>query len=207
MIVSGIPNNCFWYTQRHLVYLQTGALSDLVSANTVCVYMQWCMFLWSSTNRYILNTNIIWAKETIGIPVHDNEFPRGSRVNVGWIPDDLLTKEFSRFSRKDVFWMVSVCFGDDAASSSDTHTSLRKIMTSPSWIHPLFGPNLTNPFRESRYILANYSLLCHPSGIHLSDLCCGRCLLLHRNRYYFPNDVLNIYIGISTGFELIHVGS
>ena len=69
MIVSGIPNNCFWYTQRHLVYLQTGALSDLVSANTVCVYMQWCMFLWSSTNRYILNTNIIWAKETIGIPV------------------------------------------------------------------------------------------------------------------------------------------
>ena len=42
---------------------------------------------------------------------HDNEFPRGSRVNVGWIPDDLLTKEFSRFSRKDVFWMVSCVLG------------------------------------------------------------------------------------------------
>ena len=68
---------------------------------------------------------------------HDNEIPRRSRMNAGWIPDDLLTKEFSRFSRKDVFRVESICFWDDAASSSDAGTGLRKLMTSPSklWYH------------------------------------------------------------------------
>ena len=39
----------------------------------------------------------------VAMDVYNNEIPRGSRMNVGWIPDDLLTNVFSRFSRKDVF--------------------------------------------------------------------------------------------------------